>query len=64
MNKVYFQNAEDALIECDALTEDDILDSEDRATISAFYNGRHTMTECEAKDKGINELTNHLFGSR
>ena len=62
MNNTYFQDAEDALTECDQLTDDDRPDSEDRATIAAFYNGRATMNTCEAENRGITELTNHLFG--
>jgi len=62
MNKIYFRTAEEALNECDDLTDDDVFDSDDRATINAFYNGRQTMSECEANKKGLSELTNHLFG--
>jgi len=62
MNKIYFRTAEEALNECDDLTDDDTYDSDDRATINAFYNGRQTMSDCEAEKKGLSELTNHLFG--
>ena len=62
MNNKYFDNVDDALYECNQLTRDDGYDSEDRAVLSAFYNGRQTMDECEAEEKGISELTNHLFG--
>jgi hypothetical protein len=62
MNNKYFDTAEDALRECDQLAKDDRPHSEDRSTLSSFYNGRQTMTECEADDAGVSELTNHLFG--
>lgn len=62
MNKKYFDDTNDALAECDELTREDTYDSEDRATLSAFYNGRQTMSEGEADDRGVSELTNHLFG--
>ncbi|MDP2735867.1 MAG: hypothetical protein Q8P12_06700, partial [bacterium] len=28
----------------------------------AFYNGRQTMSDCEAEERGVSELTNHLLG--
>lgn len=62
MNKTYFNDADDALHACDKLTREDFFDSEDRATLSAFYNGRQTMSESEADEKGVSELINHLFG--
>lgn len=62
MNPKYFDSANDALVECNELTRDDVYASEDRATLSAFYNGRQTMSECEADERGVSEMTNHLFG--
>jgi hypothetical protein len=62
MNKDFFPRIEDALSEADELTRLDRDDSHDRAVISAFYNGRPTMSETEAEREGITELTNHLFG--
>lgn len=62
MNNKYFTDTESALQECDQLVKDDDLDSEDRATVSAFYNGQQTMTSCEADEAGVSELTNHLIG--
>lgn len=62
MNNKYFQNTEEALRECEELTRDDHNNSEDRATLMAFYNGRQTMTDCDAEEKGVSELINHLFG--
>jgi hypothetical protein len=62
MNARYFSNTEEALSECEELTKDDAYDSHDRAVLQGFYNGRQTMTEEEADDAGVSELTNHLFG--
>lgn len=44
------------------LVTEDQLDSADRAVISAFYNGRQTMSDGEAEERGVTELVNHLFG--
>ena len=62
MNSVYFKNANEIVDECELLVNEDKLDAEDRAAIAAFYNGRETMTACEAERRGVTELTNHLFG--
>lgn len=62
MNKKYFSSAEEALAECEELTRDDTYDSQDRAILQGFYNGRQTMSECESDERGVSELTNHLFG--
>lgn len=62
MNRRQFRDYSDLMDEADKLVEDDRDDSEDRATISAFYNGMETMGEEEAKRRGVTELTNHLFG--
>ncbi len=48
--------------EAEKLIKEDRLEAADRATIGAFYNGRQTMSDCEAEDNDVNELINHLFG--
>lgn len=62
MNEKTFRNYDEMLQECAKLITDDEGDAEDRATICAFYNGRETMSESEAKSQGIKEITNHLLG--
>lgn len=62
MNKNLFRDAGEILSECDHLVRIDADDAYDRGVISAFYNGRATMSEKEAEDAGITELKNHLFG--
>lgn len=60
--KNLFADDNEMLAECDQLVKDDSMDAEDRATIGAFYNGRDTMSTCEADAQGQTEITNHLFG--
>jgi hypothetical protein len=62
MNRKQFRDYDDMLQECVKLLEDDDDDSYDRAAIGAFYNGTETMSEEDAKRRGVTELTNHLFG--
>jgi hypothetical protein len=62
METKWLTSDEQMLQEADSLIADDTFDADDRATISAFYNGRPTMTPSEAADRGIAEITNHLFG--
>lgn len=61
LNK-WFKDHEGMLSEADRLIAEDQWDAEDRATIGSFYNGRPTMSVGEAADRGVSELTNHLFG--
>jgi len=61
-NSKWFSSFEDMLREADHLLKDDTFDSEDRAAISSFYNGRPTMSPSEASERGVAEITNHLFG--
>lgn len=58
----FFASHDEMLSEADMLIREDQPDSEDRAVISSFYNGRQTMTDAEAENQGVTELTNHLFG--
>lgn len=58
----YFTDWQDMIAEADQLVYEDALDSGDRSQISSFYNGRQSMSNAEADEQGINELTNHLFG--
>lgn len=60
--KGFTRNIKDKLDEIDRLIEMDRLDAEDEATIGNFYNGRATMSEAEAEDRGVDNMTNHLFG--
>lgn len=62
MNKQYFKDADDLVSECQTMERDDRDDSEDRAILSAFYNGRDTMSEEEADERGVSNVVNHLFG--
>lgn len=62
MNKDLFRNEEDMLAEVAKLVEEDYDDACDRAAITAFYNGRETMTQQEAMREGKTEIKNHLMG--
>lgn len=62
MNSKLFKDYDDMLAECKRLIIEDEDDSHDRAAIGAFYNGRETMSENDARREGIKEITNHLLG--
>lgn len=60
--KGFTRNLKDRLDEIERLIEMDRLDAQDEATINRFYNGRSTMSDSEAEERGVDNITNHLFG--
>ena len=59
---IYYQSEDDVLSECSRLLREDLTPSQDRANISAFYNGQETLSQDEAEERNVSSLTNHLLG--
>ena len=57
-----FTSDDDRIAEAELLLREDDDESHDRSVLSSFYSGRPTMSEGEAAERGVAELTNHLFG--
>lgn len=62
MSRRILKTYEDMLAEAELLVTEDDLDSQDRAAIQSFYNGRETMSPTEAESKGVTNIVNHLLG--
>ena len=57
-----FRTNEAIISEIAAMTTAEITRREDRATVSAFYNGKPPLTDAEAEEIGLNINVNNLFG--
>lgn len=61
-NRRILKTYEEMLSEAELLVTEDSNDSQDRAAIQSFYNGRETMSTMEADSKGVTNIVNHLLG--
>jgi len=57
-----FLDYSEMLTEVETLVREDDNAAADRRTLSAFYNGRETMTKAEAENEGVKNVINHMLG--
>lgn len=57
-----FLSYQEMLTEVETLIREDEEAAEDRRTLSAFYNGRETMSPEKAESEGVRNVINHMLG--